>query len=76
MRLQAPLLPAHNYTLEVMPADSPSSVALYSDEAFGRQPLETREAGVPDAIAFTSQRLPQGMQMPLSSGFLVTILQV
>lgn len=76
VRLLAPLLPAHNYTLEVLPVDSPSSAAVYSDAAFGKQPLETQEPNAPDVVSFTTQRLHEGMRIPLTSGYGSTTMQV
>lgn len=78
MQLQAPLLPAHSYTLEVLSlyVNDPDNAEVYSDEAFGRQPLVTREQDVPDLVTFTSQRLPEGMHTPLSSSSRITSLQV
>jgi hypothetical protein len=76
VHLLAPLMPAHNYTLEVLPVDSPSDAAVYSDVAFGRQPLDTRSNAMPDKVAFTTQRLPQAMSIPFTDFGMITALQV
>jgi hypothetical protein len=55
--------------------DSPSDAAVYSDAAFDKQPLETRAPGMPDKVVFTTQRLPQGVNIALPT-FVVTTMQV
>ena len=63
----APLLPTHKYRLDVTPGDA-ASPGVRSAPFFGSQPLETLEAGTPDTVSFTTQRLRDRIDYPRAQG--------
>ena len=61
--LMAPLLPTHKYRLDITPGND-ASPGVRSAPFFGSQPLTTLEAGTPDTVSFTTQRLRDRVEYP------------
>lgn len=61
--IMAPLLPTHMYQLSIVPGNA-ANPGVRSDPFFGSQPLETLEAGSPDSVSFTTQRLRDRVEYP------------
>lgn len=59
----APLLPTHKYRLDITPGND-ASPGVRSAPFFGSQPLTTLEAGKPDTVSFTTQRLRDRVEYP------------